>query len=290
MKTPDAYVSGSSAKYFTCGLSKVYFLTWGVILPKQLMIRERQMTENLTANEKAIKAAGSTEALNSFLTEEKQHILRLTGKILNRKITESDDEFSIALMAVSEAVKNYDKDRGDFWSFASHVIKNRETDYYRKTSRVSETEMQVAPEVFSGEQSEDERDGALVRTISEKTAVTVDTGVRDEIESLSRKLGDFGISFFDLAECSPKAQKSKAACGLVLKAIFSPPPLLGEILKNRSLPINKILDRQKVSRKLIDRHRKYLISAALIVSGDYPEIAEYIPFSKEMKQMTGEEI
>lgn len=248
------------------------------------------MTENVTANERAIKASESTDALNTFLSEEKQHILHLTGKILNRKITESDDEFSIALLAVSEAVKNYDKARGEFWSYASHVIKSRETDYYRKTARVSETEMQVAPEVFSGEQSDEERDGTLVRTISEKTAVTVNTNVRDEIESLSEKLNGFGISFFDLAECSPKAQKSKTACGQVLKAIFSPPPLLEEILKNRSLPINKILDREKVSRKLIDRHRKYLISASLILSGDYPEIAEYIPFSKELKQMTGETV
>ena len=50
-------------------------------------------------NERAIWAKESRENLNRFLTEEEQHILRLTGKILKREVTKSDDEWSIALMA-----------------------------------------------------------------------------------------------------------------------------------------------------------------------------------------------
>lgn len=238
------------------------------------------MTERTTdaENEKALNAARNTENLNDFIRDEQQHILRLTGRVLNKNITESDDEYSIALMAVSEAVETYDRTRGDFWSYAAFVIKSREVDYYRKNKRTGENEITVSPETFGGDVDEDDPAIALKRDISQKTATYADPTLKEEIEALGQKLDSFGISFFDLAECSPKAKKSREACSLVLKAIFTPPPLIDELIKSRTLPIKKILSREKVSRKQIDRHRKYLISAALILTGDYPEIAEYIPF------------
>lgn len=231
-------------------------------------------------NERALLAAKDTDSLDRFLKEEQQHILRLTGKVLNKSITESDDEYSVALMAVAEAVKNYDGTRGDFWSYAAFVIKSRETDFYRKNKKAGENEITVSPEIFVGEADEDDPAITLQHDISQKTATYVDDALKDEIEALGEKLESYGISFFDLAECSPKAKKSRNACSLVLKAIFTPPPLIEELIKSKTLPIKKILERQKVSRKLIDRHRKYLISASLILAGDYPAIAEYIPFNK----------
>ena len=238
------------------------------------------MTERNTdaENEKALKAGENTENLDRFIRDEQQHILRLTGRVLKKHITESDDEYSIALMAVSEAVKTYDRTRGDFWSYAAFVIKSRETDYYRKNRRAGENEITVSPEAFGGDVEEDDPAKALQNDINQKTATETDTELKYEIEALKGKLEAYGISFFDLAECSPKAERSRKACALVLKAVFTPPPLIDELIKSKTLPIKKILEREKVSRKLIDRHRKYLVTAALILKGDYPGIAEYIPF------------
>ncbi len=238
------------------------------------------MTERNTdaENEKALKAGENTENLDRFIRDEQQHILRLTGRVLKKHITESDDEYSIALMAVSEAVKTYDRTRGDFWSYAAFVIKSRETDYYRKNRRAGENEITVSPEAFGGDVEEDDPAKALQNDINQKTATETDTELKYEIEALGDKLEAYGISFFDLAECSPKAERSRKACSLVLKALFTPPPLIDELIKSKTLPIKKILEREKVSRKLIDRHRKYLVTAALILKGDYPGIAEYIPF------------
>ncbi len=229
-------------------------------------------------NEKALKAGENTENLDRFIRDEQQHILKLTGRVLKKHITESDDEYSIALMAVSEAVKTYDRTRGDFWSYAAFVIKSRETDYYRKNIRAGENEITVSPEAFGGDVEEDDPAKALQNDINQKTATETDTELKYEIEALGDKLEAYGISFFDLAECSPKAERSRKACALVLKALFTPPPLIDELIKSKTLPIKKILEREKVSRKLIDRHRKYLVTAALILKGDYPGIAEYIPF------------
>ncbi len=237
---------------------------------------EERTTDSV--NDRALLAKADREELEHFLADEQLHILRLTGRLLGRMVTVSDDEYSIALTAVSEAVKNYDRTRGDFWSFAAVVIKNRELDYFRHNASVNDREMPVAPEVFSSDTLEEEHDLALQHDINEKTAVYVDTALKDEIEDLKEKLAEYDISFFDLADCSPKAKKSREACSQVLKAIFTPPPLMEDIIKSKSLPIKKIIERQKISRKLIDRHRKYLMSAALIIDGDYPNIAEYIPY------------
>ena len=247
------------------------------------------MKENDAANERAVRAKESLENLDRFLLEEQKHILHLTGKVLKKNISASDDEYSIALTAVSEAVGSYDDSKGDFWSYAAFVIKSREVDYYRKNAKTGENELTVSPELFGGETEDDDPGtGALQKDINEKTATVADTGLKDEIEALSSKLKDYGISFFDLAECSPKAEKSRSACSMVIKAIFTPPPLIEEIMKSKALPIKKILEREKgVSRKLIDRHRKYLISAAVILTGDYPGIAEYIPYSKDIREITG---
>ncbi len=252
------------------------------------------MTETDTAkdkdrisDERAVCAAKDNKELDRFLSDEQQHILNLTGKVLGRSITRSDDEYSVALTAVSEAVKNYDRTRGSFWSYAAFVIKSRETDYYRSSALRGEKEMTVSPDVFTDGGSEDDPDGKLRHDINEKTSVWVDTSLGEEIEELREKLAGYGISFFDLAECSPKAKRSRAACELVLKAVFTPPPLVDEIIRTGSLPIKKIIERQPVSRKLVDRHRKYLLSAAVILSGDYPGISEYIPYNgSNMDQRT----
>lgn len=231
------------------------------------------------ANERALLAQSDSDELEHFLSDEQQHILKLTARLIGKSLTVNDDEYSIALTAVVEAVKKYERIRGDFWSFASLVIKSRELDFYRSNASINDREMPVAPELFTSDMVEEDRDRALQNDINDRTAVYVDTALKDEIEDLKEKLAGYGISFFDLAECSPKAKKSREVCSRVLEAVFTPPPLMEEIIKNKALPIKKILERQSVSRKLIDRHRKYLMCAALIIDGDYPNIAEYIPYA-----------
>lgn len=210
-----------------------------------------------------------------FLYEEQQHILRLTIRILGRQVTMSDDEWSIALMATSESLDRYALDKGSFWNFAAVVIKSRLLDYYRSNSRGGE-EILVRPESFSGDFDED-GDIGLEQEIKEKTAVSTDRTLRDEIEALSQELAALHIDFFELAEVSPKSDKTRKGCAAVLKAFFRPPPLLEEMKNSGTFPVKQLLSRMWTSRKMIERHRKYLMAAALIMGGDYPGLKEYLP-------------
>ena len=52
---------------------------------------------------------------------------------------------------------------------------------------------------------------------------------------------------------------------------------LMEILKSTGkLPVSELLKRYKVSRKLIDRHRKFILASILIKNGDYNHIESFM--------------
>lgn len=228
-------------------------------------------------NRRALEAAKSAETKNQFLLKEEQHILRLTGKVLRKSITMSDDEWAVSLLAVSEAIDKYDESKGDFWGYAAVVIKSRVLDWYRSQHKAA-SEMIVRPEAFAGQIEEDAPDYELQKKVSESTCVSVDTTLKDEIEALSTELAEYGIGFFELAECSPKSEKTKKLCSEVVSAFLSPPPLTEELKKGKCFPVKSLLLRIKVSKKSLDRYRKYLISVILIIAGDYPALADYIPF------------
>ncbi len=228
-------------------------------------------------NRRALSAAHNDAEKEIFLREHQKDILHLTGKIAHRFITESDDEWAVAFYAVSQAIDSYDESRGDFWAYASVVIRSRLTDWYRK-NETSSAEFSVSPEAFSGEIEDDAPDMSLRMAVRDRTTQERDTSLQEEILALNEELQDYGISFFDLADCSPRTAKTRSACASVIRAIFLPPPLMALIRSKKMLPVREILDRVRVPRKQIDRHRRYLVAASLILDGDYPGIAEYVSY------------
>ena len=47
------------------------------------------------------------------------------------------------------------------------------------------------------------------------------------------------------------------------------------------LPVKALAAASGISRKTLDRYRKYIIMAVLVLDGDYPQLAEYLKFVKE---------
>jgi len=215
------------------------------------------------------------EKRNLFLASEQDHILHLTARILRRTVTESDDEWSIALLAVNEAIDNYDASRGKFWNYAALVIGSRIKDYYR-SNYVSKKEISVGTYDFEENDESDESQIGIKIEIRNKTAAFVDTGLRDELDELTKELKEYEIDLFDLPKCAPKSQKTRKTCREVVLSIFIPPPLIDFLRKTKNLPVKEIMSRVNVKRKLIDRHRKFLIASALIKAGDYPGVMAFM--------------
>lgn len=226
-------------------------------------------------NQQAVRAADDNAYLERFITAQQQFILRCAGKNCGRFVDRSDDEFSIALMAFYEAVQAYNPANGGFLPFAATVISRRLTDYHRGQRRFS-CEIQLAPQAFDGTIDPDEGDTSLQLAVAEQAAQPQALSAAGEIEAANALFADYGFTFYDLADCSPRADKTRTACAKAAAVLLRTPGLLGEMKKTKQLPIGQLVKSSGVPKKVIERHRRYLIAAALLLSGDYPMLSEYL--------------
>ncbi len=231
-------------------------------------------------NTKAVQAANDVHLMDSFVEQNELFILRCASAVVHRYVTKSNDEWSIALSAFSEAVKDYSVDKGNFAHFAKLVIQRRLIDYIRTQSKYN-LEVSVSPFVFEVDSDEDDEQIAVKSAIAKKTAKPSDDSIKLEIEAVSQTFAAYGFSFYDLASCSPKADKTKKACAKAAVCMIQNPLLIGNMRDSRTLPIKLIEENTKVPRKILERHRKYIIAAIEIITGDYPFLAEYMRFIRE---------
>jgi RNA polymerase sigma factor len=57
--------------------------------------------------------------------------------------------------------------------------------------------------------------------------------------------------------------------------------LMRILLQKRQLPIKDLLERVKVSRKTLERNRKFIIAIALIFNGPYPYLRDYLQIRED---------
>lgn len=230
-------------------------------------------------------AAKSDAALrNNFIYANTHFILAAAYRAAGHYVSESDDEYSVALIAFNEAIDYYEQDQGEFFSFASLVIRRRLYDYFRSASRFS-SEISMAPTAFSGDIEEDSPDMPLQMEIRKRETEISEQNdrapIKDEIEAVQKLLCRYGFSFFDLTDCSPKAGKTKTACAQAVAYLLRNENLIRKMQDTCMLPIKEILEHTKISRKILERHRKYIIAATEILNGEYPLLAEYMSYIRK---------
>jgi len=212
-----------------------------------------------------------------FLLRFESFVLKTAYKTTNQYITKSDDVWSIAFLAFNEAIDSYDPEKGSFISFSEMIIRRRLYDHIRRKSRQA-PELLVDPISFNGETDMEEGSTAYSRQVMDKTVSEPDDSTKWEIEAISQVLDNYGIRFMDLISVSPKAKKTKAACAQAVICLMDHPYLMERMKSFKLLPITEIEKNTKVPRKILERHRKYIIAAAEILSGDYPVLRTYIAY------------
>jgi len=243
-----------------------------------------------TVDQRVIEIQQAPELADAFILENDAFIRNCVRHWQNRSgaasiskqhVSDTEDHWSISLSAFHEAMQTYHYDKGSFYSFASMVIERRLIDHNRREARHLK-EVPIDPYVFetSGEQDDAYQDQGMRSQVVRQLCVEPDESIKLEIEAANQRFSDFGFSFFDLADSSPKAQKTKAACALVVNCILESPVLLQELNKNGQIPIKSLEKMSGVPRKIIERHRKYIIAATEIVGGDYPHLSQYMSFIK----------
>lgn len=246
------------------------------------------MKEDVFGSE-ALAVREDSERLNAFIKNNSKFIKQCAYKSVHKYVSDSDDEYAVALSAFHEAVRSFDETKGAFSSFAQIVIKRRLLDHMEKEYR-HRAEISVEPYMMEGELNEDE-DNPLAFELKEKTAslsaesnysVQSSVTVKDEIDALSQILETYGFGFSDLVECSPTAQKTRTACAQAINTLIGDPKLMSSFRRTKTLPMKDLSCKANISRKILDRHRRYIIAAVEIISGDYPLLTEYMKFVKEV--------
>lgn len=221
--------------------------------------------------------SGDEEARNQLLRVYIPFVAKSASQATGRYIRRGqDDEFSIALAAFNEAIERYDLSRGtSFLGFADTVIKRRLIDYFRS----KQAKQRDVP--FSDFEVEDEEENVInyvevQKSVEEHQKLVESDARRDEILHFTELLMQFEISMEELVDLSPKHQDARENAMKVAKVIASHQEFCEYLMTKKSLPLKALMNHVNVSRKTIERQRKYIIAVSLILIGDFEMLQDYI--------------
>ncbi|NMA06448.1 MAG: sigma-70 family RNA polymerase sigma factor [Ruminococcaceae bacterium] len=223
--------------------------------------------------QKVYAAKKDNNAADDLILQYMGFIKSETSKFTGRICTGNEDEFSISMFAFYEAIVNYDKNRGNFIAFASMAIKNRLIDYSRKEKRHDgNISIYVAPDDDSDEQN-------LLDTVPEDSNVLEYQDQKiaeEEILEFEKQLTSFGVSLSDVADNSPKQQRTLESCHKALRSAYENREVMDKFIETKRLPLAELTALSGVDRKTLERHRRYLVAILLAYSNGYEIIRGHL--------------
>lgn len=218
---------------------------------------------------------GNRTLLNEMIENYKPFIAKTVSSVCKRYIYETDDEFSIGLIAFNEAIEKYSPEKGSsLLSFAEVLIKRRVIDYIRKQSK----SQHVSIDLTYSSLEEESPGMVIVNELSlDDYKKKSDADLRkEEIVQFQTLLASFDLNFRDLVENSPKHSDARTNAIMVAKTLVENSELKNFLLEKKRLPIKELEKMVDVSRKTIERNRKYIIAIVLILSSDYLYMKDYL--------------
>lgn len=195
------------------------------------------------------------------------------SKFLSGPCTDQDDEYSISMMAFYEAIVGYEKSRGSFLNYAAMLIRSRLIDYQRSQARHQ-------GHLSLQESAGDDDTRTLLDTLRDDNdhyeLSAHREATRQEIQELSQVMEGFGVSFADVADNSPKQERTLQACARAIRYGAAEPQILQELLRTKKLPMAQLALGAGVERKTLERHRKYILAMLLIQTNGYEIIRGHI--------------
>ncbi|MEK5174936.1 RNA polymerase sigma factor SigI [Heyndrickxia sp. FSL W8-0496] len=215
---------------------------------------------------------GDEDLLNQLLQDYQPFIKKTVSSVCKHYISNSDDEFSIGLIAFHDAILKFDTSKGSsLLAFAEVIIKRRVIDYLRSTNKYKDLRL-------DRNSDEDSSSSAYEDTLSiEEYNRSLDNEKRkEEILRLEIVLQSYGLNFRDLVTHSPKHEDARESAISVAKTLVEDEKLFAYLKEKKRLPIKLLEKKVKVSRKTLERNRKYIIAIVLIMSSDFVYLKEYL--------------
>lgn len=218
---------------------------------------------------------GNEQLLNTVINDYKPFVKKTVSSVCKRYIYESDDEFSIGLIAFHDAIYKYNNERGSsFISFAEVIIKRKVIDYIRKNGRAEN--VSIDKKLIEDEENASGLTIEQVVSVEEYEKQEDSLKRREEIMEFQDQLSQYNLSFTDLVEQSPKHEDARINAIEIARIVVTSKELMNYLIEKKRLPIKKLEKQVNVSRKTIERNRKYIIAISLIMIGDYVYLKDYL--------------
>ncbi|MEW5785890.1 MAG: RNA polymerase subunit sigma [Bacillota bacterium] len=206
--------------------------------------------------------SGDKQARESLIAQCRPFILQEAQRVCRRFLEWGrDDELSIALIAFNEAIDAYCASKGaSFEQLARLVIKRRLVDYFRRADNKPDTYL-ASTEVVSQ---------AAVEEDWERTAR------EEEIEKYRRVLNDFNLNFKLVADAQPRHRQTRETLRCTAKILAGDQELMNYLHSSGKLPKRRLCELAKVTPRILDRGRIYVIALALLLAGEeLPHLQDY---------------
>lgn len=216
---------------------------------------------------------GDEQALADLLFSYSPFMKKTASQVCKRFIDDHDDEYSVALSAFNEAVQKFDQtNNASFLTFAHMVIRRRVIDFIRKESRREEFSHDFMPSTDS-----ETHNGIADQAASHAYTVKEQNQKRrEEISTYEEMLQEFGLSFRILAKISPAHEDARVTSIQIAQLVAETDEYKESLMDTKKLPIKEIEKLVKVSRKTIERNRKYIIAMALLQMSDLHFLKDYL--------------
>lgn len=215
----------------------------------------------------------SNENRDSFIEDNKNFIYKTTYKICKKTLDwKNDDELSIALIAFNKACNTYANTKGNFFSYASILIKNSLIDFFRKSSTNpylifdNKNEVINIPDYIDYKHSMNQYE---INCENKKRA--------EEIALFSAELKKYKLEFSSLMNSSPSHTDTRNQLLNLAVACSKNQDILEYIRNKHLLPVSQITLITNAKKKYIEKWRRYILTLILILSSEeYPYIKSYL--------------
>ncbi|MEK4484641.1 RNA polymerase sigma-I factor [Psychrobacillus sp. FSL H8-0484] len=219
--------------------------------------------------------AGNEEVLNDLLFANTPFMKKTASFVCKRPIDEHDEEFSVAMNGFHEAVMAFDaNENASLQTFAHLIIKRRLVDYIRKESVRNEKVMLLHLE--NEESSSTQHYLFDEKSIHTYTEEQISAARREELSVYNNSLKEFNLSFEELTRAAPKHVDARKTAFQIAQIIAESEELYNYLMINKRLPLKEIEALVEVSRKTLERHRKYMIAVVLLLNSDFVYIKDYV--------------
>lgn len=176
-----------------------------------------------------------------------------------------EDELSIAMFAFHEAVMAYSKEKGAFLGFAKITIRNALIDFHRKERRYK-----------NNISFDDEQKNNTDIAENDIEATTIRLSAKKEITEFAALLSEYKLNLSDIAQNCPKQSRTFRACYTVLQYARENPSVFQQLTASKKLPVKELSKGTGIERKVLERHRKYIVAIMLAYTNDFEIIRQHI--------------